>query len=175
MARAISALIAKRKRNSQMMMKTAAFSPDRKFRYALWRVWDERKPVCMFIGLNPSTADEFVDDPTIRRCESFAGSWGYGGLCMTNLFAYVSTSPRALYYAEAIGWDNDTWLSYLAAHSGIVVACWGDFSVARDRNEQVQKLIPNLYCLGTTKHGRPKHPLYLWKETKLREYRWNGT
>ncbi len=153
------------------MIKTAVFSPDRKYRYALWRIWDEQKPVCMFIGLNPSTADEYADDPTIRRCESFAGSWGYGGLCMTNLFAYVSTDPHALCGAESIGLDNDTWLTYLATYSGIVVASWGDFKVARERSEVVKKLIPNLYCLGTTKQGYPKHPLYLPKYLKPMEYK----
>ena len=57
----------------------AVFSPDRIYRYVLYRVWDEAKPRVMFIGLNPSTADESVDDPTIRRCKRFAADWGYGG------------------------------------------------------------------------------------------------
>lgn len=152
------------------MIKTAVFSFDRKYRYALWRIWNEDKPVCMFIGLNPSTANEYEDDPTIRRCESFAGSWGYGGLCMTNLFAFVSTDPNALRGNESIGLENDTWLTYLAAHSGIVVAAWGGFEVATLRQETIRKLIPNLYCLGTTRYGQPKHPLYLSKETKLRDF-----
>lgn len=149
------------------MNKLALFSTDRKYRYALWRIWDEQKPVCMFIGLNPSTADEYADDPTIRRCESFAGSWGYGGLCMANLFALVSTDPNALRGCESLDSGYDDWLVYLAARSGKVVACWGDFSVARDRGEAIRQLIPNLYCLGTTKGGQPKHPLYLSKKTGL--------
>src|SRR3546814_16904510 len=62
----------------------------------LWRIWDDTKPQCMFIMLNPSTADADLDDPTIRRCIGFAKSWGYGGLQVCNLFAYRSTEPREL-------------------------------------------------------------------------------
>ena len=149
-----------------MMMKKAVFSHDRKYRYALWRIWDDQKPACMFIGLNPSTANEVTDDPTIRRCMSFAGSWGYGGLCMANLFAYVSTAPEFIFQQpDPVGPDNNSWLIYLAAHSGMVVACWGNWKV-NGRDEKVKELSPDLYCLGTTKSGRPKHPLYLSRETK---------
>ena len=151
------------------MIGLAAFSPDRKYRYALWRIWDDRKPVCMFIGLNPSTANENTNDPTIRRCMSFAGCWGFGGLCMTNLFAYVSTNPPDLRSLDSIGPENDSWLVYLAAHSGIIVACWGHWDIF-GRSGAVMSLIPKLYCLGTTKQGRPRHPLYLSRETKPTEY-----
>jgi hypothetical protein len=150
------------------MIRTAVFSPDRKYRYALWRIWDERKPVCMFTGLNPSTAIENTDDPTIRRGVSFAGSWGYGGFCMANLFAYCSKDPDVLSAGDCIGPDNDAWLVYLAAHSDIVVACWGHWDFP-GRAETVRKLIPHLYCFGLTKQGQPKHPLYLPRGTKLRE------
>jgi len=71
----------------------AKFSACRKYRYALWRNWDESKPYAMIIGLNPSTADENKNDPTITRCINFATSWGYGGVCVTNLFAYCATVP----------------------------------------------------------------------------------
>lgn len=145
------------------VFKIAVFSHDRKYRYALWRIWDE-KPVCMFIGLNPSTANEYSDDPTIRRCESFAGGWGYGGLCMANLFAYCSAYPSDLITQDAVGSDNDDWIRYLAAYSGIVVACWGAFWMTAERAKKVMELIPELYCLGTTKSGNPKHPLYLPRE-----------
>ena len=71
----------------------AKFSACRKYRYALWRNWDGSKPYAMIIGLNPSTADENENDPTITRCINFAKSWGYGGVCVTNLFAYCATVP----------------------------------------------------------------------------------
>ena len=75
------------------MKKDAQLSTCRKYRYALWRTWDEAKPQVMIIGLNPSTADETKDDPTITRCINFAKAWGYGGVCMANLFAYRATAP----------------------------------------------------------------------------------
>ena len=68
---------------------TAEFSPDRVYRYALYRTWGRDKRRVLFVGLNPSTADESVDDPTIRRCKGFAADWGYGGLIMANLFALL--------------------------------------------------------------------------------------
>ena len=64
----------------------AEFSPDRKYRYALWRIWDKSNPLIMFIGLNPSKANELKDDPTIRRVRRFAFDWGYGGVYMINYF-----------------------------------------------------------------------------------------
>ena len=83
------------------MIKSAEFSPDKVYRYELWRIWDEALPVCMFIGLNPSTADETVDDPTIRRCINFAKEWGYGQLVMTNLFAFRATKPAEMMRARS--------------------------------------------------------------------------
>lgn len=97
------------------MKKYATLSEDRKYRYTLTRIWDETKPKVMFIGLNPSTADETKDDPTIIRCINFAKSWGYGGLEMTNLFAFRATNPKVMKNEkEPIGKDNDTWLKKLA-------------------------------------------------------------
>ena len=80
----------------QPQNKTATFSECRKYRYTLWRRWDGlfASGYAMFIGLNPSTADETNDDPTIRRCIGYARDWGYGGLCMTNLFAFRATLPK---------------------------------------------------------------------------------
>ena len=155
------------------MIKTAVFSPDRKYRYALWRIWDERKPVCMFIGLNPSTADEYNDDPTIRRCFGFAAGWGYGGFCMTNIYAYCSANPDVLQQVPNPAGlpENDDWLRYLAAYSGIVVACWSNYCYRHKRADEVAKLLQKLYCLGTTRVGQPRHPLYLPKGTKLQAFK----
>lgn len=73
---------------------SARFSPDRVYRYDLVRDWDTRQQVVAFIGLNPSTADESEDDPTIRRCIRYARDWGYGGIVMLNAFAFRATDPR---------------------------------------------------------------------------------
>lgn len=81
----------------------------------------------MFIGLNPSTAGDVEDDPTIRRCIQFAKDWGYGALCMTNLFAFRATDPAVMKsYSEPIGSDTDAVLAELAKNAGVVVAAWGN-------------------------------------------------
>jgi hypothetical protein len=146
--------------------KSADFSPCRKYRYTLWRWWDENKPYAMFICLNPSTADETKDDPTIRRCINFAKSWGYGGLCVTNLFALRATDPRVMLASfEPIGIDNDKWIQELAKKAGIIIAAWGTYGNYLNRDKQIIEKINNLNCLEKTKHGHPKHPLYIKADT----------
>ena len=92
------------------MERGAKFSLDRVYRYRLWRFWDKRKGIVLFIGLNPSTADEKVNDPTIRRCIGYAMDWGYGGMLMGNIFAYRNTYPETLKICgvDPIGIENDT-------------------------------------------------------------------
>jgi hypothetical protein len=144
------------------MKRSAHFSPCRKYRYVLRRVWDLHKPIVMFVGLNPSTADEYADDATIRRCIGFAQTWGYGSLVMANLFAYRSTDPNVLSsVADPIGPRNDWWLSRLHREVNIAVVAWGIHGTLFDRQDDVLKILPAAHCLGLTKHGHPKHPLYL--------------
>lgn len=148
------------------MKRETIFSPDRVYRYTLWREWDEllNQSYCMFIGLNPSTADEVNDDPTIRRCIQFAKDWGYGAMCMTNAFAFRETNPKLMMKHPApVGPDNDLWLSKIAQDAGVVVAAWGCDGAHKERDKQVRALIPQLKCLKTTKGGHPNHPLYLPK------------
>ena len=155
----------------QFAINNASFSPDRKYRYALWRIWDNL-PKIMFVGLNPSTANETMNDPTIRRCISFAKDWGYGGIYMCNLFAYISTDPKAVIaQPDPIGPDNDRVLKLINKNCKVTVAAWGAFSIAHQRSKEVFELLPPLMCLGITKNGYPKHPLYLSKNTQLQEYR----
>ena len=140
----------------------AVFSPCRTYRYALSRVWAADKPYALFIGLNPSTADETLDDPTIRRCIDFAKRWGYGGLVMANLFAYRATDPAVMKRAaEPVGELNDPWLIALAAQAGVVIAAWGEHGAFGQRSAQVCQLIPQLHYLQLNKSGEPRHPLYL--------------
>lgn len=144
------------------MKKTARLSDCRTYRYELWRTWDESKPYAMFIGLNPSTADETEDDPTIRRCINFAKSWGYGGLCMANLFAYRATQPEDMKKAsDPIGDKNDETLILLAQNAGVIVGAWGNDGVFLSRSEDVRALIPEINVLKVNKSGEPAHPLYL--------------
>jgi hypothetical protein len=141
--------------------KGAKFSDCRNYRYALWRIWDDSKPFVMFIGLNPSTANEDADDPTIRRVKSFAKAWGYGGVYMMNLFAIVSSKPEVLKTcADAIG-DNDTWLSDIAQKCSQVVFAWGNFKEATERSKVVAANFPEAKALEINKSGTPKHPLYV--------------
>jgi hypothetical protein len=140
---------------------TAKLSGCRNYRYALWRTWDSSKPFVMFVGLNPSTADEMSDDPTLTRCINFAKSWGYGGVCMANLFAFRATEPSDMKASDdPIGTENNTWLKKLAKDAALVVAAWGNDGSYLERSEQVKKLLPNLYCLKLNKSGEPAHPLY---------------
>jgi hypothetical protein len=143
----------------------ATFSDCRNYRYALWRIWDYDKPRIMFIGLNPSTADETQNDPTIRRVIGFAKDWGYGGIYMCNLFAIVSTDPAILKMCtDPIG-DNDHHLLKYADLSKDILFGWGNFKEAVDRVKYVSGLFPNALCLGKNQNGTPKHPLYIAAKT----------
>jgi hypothetical protein len=134
------------------------------YRYELWRSWMGGNGYAMFIGLNPSTADETEDDPTIRRCAAFAKAWGYSSLCMANLFAFRATQPEAMKVVlDPVGPDNDDHLQRCAEKAGVVVAAWGTHGVHRGRNAQVRKMLPVLHALRLTKDGHPGHPLYLPK------------
>jgi hypothetical protein len=140
---------------------SAVLSSCRTWRYALERRWGSG-PFVMFIGLNPSTADETVDDPTIRRCIRFGKDWRMGGLLMTNLFAYRATDPAELSRAEdPIGPDADVWLTTCSMRSALVVAAWGAHPFALRRVADVLAVVGNVYALGLTKDGHPRHPLYM--------------
>ena len=141
--------------------RTARLSLCRTYRYELWRRWGDG-PFCMFIGLNPSTADETADDPTIRRCVGFAKAWGFSALCMTNLFAFRATEPQDMKKAlDPIGPDNDRTVEALAEQAGVVVAAWGADGVFLKRDVYAKLFVDRLHYLRLTKHGHPGHPLYL--------------
>jgi len=146
------------------MQNGATFSPDRLYRYDLWRTWIGGEGYAMFVGLNPSTADETQDDPTIRRCIAFAKAWGYAGLCMTNLFAFRAKDPEEMKRApDPVGVDNDPTLWDRAGDAGVVVAAWGVHGAYRARDQWVRAMLPRLHMLRLTKEGHPGHPLYLPK------------
>jgi hypothetical protein len=132
-----------------------------------------------FIGLNPSTATEEVDDPTVRRCKDFARRWGFSGMIMTNAFALRSTDPKALYEAKSLfpEWlRNDEYLRYWALHNRVdrIVCCWGNHGAYLGRGKAIVDMMATLnvplHCFGLTQQGQPKHPLYLAKATKLEEF-----
>jgi len=142
--------------------KKAIISKDKIYRYKLSRTWDSTKPTILFIGLNPSIADENIDDQTITRCINFAKDWGYGTLLMANLFAFRSTYPKDIYLIDdPIGKDNDNdhYLLECVTQSDLIVACWGNNGTYMNREKVITELVPNLYCLQKNKNGTPHHPL----------------
>ncbi len=157
------------------MDKGAIFSKTRKYRYVLWRVWHPLQARVMFIGLNPSTADETTDDQTIRRCVNFAKDWGFGGVYMLNLFAFRATQPADMKAANhPSGVPNEGHLTRFAASSDLIVAAWGangDHMRANDRVTALLTCNHSLFCLGRTNDGHPKHPSRLAKVTPLVLYR----
>lgn len=134
----------------------------------------------MFIGLNPSTADATKDDPTIRRCKRFASDWGYRWLLMTNVFAIRATDPNDMKAAEmpwsAFGeeFGNNHWLREGARDAGIVVAAWGVNAewLRGDINTKAVLAGVQFKCLGVTKSGFPRHPLYVKSSTVPVDYLW---
>lgn len=144
------------------VVRGATFSRCGAYRYALRRAWDASRPPALFVGLNPSTADAERDDPTIRRCIRFARDWGYGGVLVGNLFAFRATRPVDLKAAAApVGRANDRWLRALAGEAAIVVVAWGNDGRHRGRDRAVLDLLGAVHCLGTTRSGAPRHPLYV--------------
>ena len=157
--------------NGLLVNKNAIFSDCRKYRYALSRTWNGKKKTILFIGLNPSTANEKIDDPTIRRCINYAQNWGYGSLLMVNLFAYRATLPSELKNVKnPIGNDNDLHIIELSKKADIAVAAWGNEGTLLNRDKEVKKILPNLMCLKINKSGQPSHPLYQKKDLKLIKY-----
>ena len=154
------------------MEKSAILSADRKYRYVLTRIWDEAKPTVVFIGLNPSTADEETDDPTIRKCIGYAKRWGYGKLIMVNLFAFRSTDPSMLKRVEdPVGPDNGSYIQKCVSESNLVIACWGNHGKLLNRDKVLMGSLPNLVCLKRNKNGTPHHPLYLSKDITPMPYK----
>ena len=149
----------------------AVFSPCRRYRYVLWRQWSGSGGYALVVGLNPSTADEQLDDPTVRRCIAFARDWGFGGLCLANLFAFCATSPAVLIRAtDPLGPDNDQWLQTCSAGAGLIVAAWGRRGGWRGRDQAVRRLLPRLHVLGLGKTASPLHPLYLPRSCRPRPW-----
>ena len=147
----------------------ALLSKDKKYRYSLKRIWDNDKPKVLFIMLNPSLADDYQDDPTIRRLIKFAKLYGYGGFYVGNLFSYITPYPSELL-------DKDLMFSKKNIHeikkmTGLikdVVYGWGN---SFEEPEWLKQIISNPKCFGKNKNKTPKHPLYLSYNHKLVNYR----
>jgi hypothetical protein len=178
--------------DSLYIRKHADLSPCGTYRYSLEREWrgthdpknwewfdrdyGQPKP-CVFIMLNPSTADAEKDDPTIRRCVSFAKRWNYEALTVLNLFAFRATDPRALlalsHNNSPEGSDNQRIIQMAIEHAGKIVCAWGAHGGHLGQDETVLGWIGDRprYALGLTKEGHPRHPLYVRADTELVRFR----
>lgn len=155
----------------------ARYSPCRKYRYLLVRKGIGDGGICVFLMLNPSTADAFKNDPTVRRCVGFAQKWGFGTLIVTNIFAYRSTDPAGmLAVKDPVGALNDDAILWATSHAKMVVAAWGTHGSLLGRGNAVTRLLRNqgtkIHHLGLTKGGFPKHPLYVAGDTKPESGDW---
>lgn len=164
--------------------RAAWFSECGIYRYALLRCIDlgmdgldgKQDRTVNFIMLNPSTADDRIDDPTIRRCIGFARRWGYGELMVTNLFAFRATDPDNLkrWASDPVGPENDEYIRKIAEAADLVIAAWGSHGEYRRRDEEVRRIVRSVgkqeHCLALTMTGQPKHPLYLPKTAEPTPY-----
>lgn len=161
----------------QVLNAGADFSEDRQYRYALWRIWDETKPLVMFIGLNPSTANETENDPTIRSVERISRANGYGGFYMMNCWAYIATEPTLLKINPMSEEWNNNMLTVIASKCQDVVFAWGSFAIVgeKGRDKELAEMFPNAKALFINKNGSPKHPLYCKSDTKLVDWKAGST
>ncbi|WP_116364391.1 DUF1643 domain-containing protein [Parahaliea mediterranea] len=157
---------------------SALISDCGKYRYWLRRPARIEHPTtgpALFVMLNPSTADAELDDPTIRRCRGFADSWDCAGIVVANLYAYRATKPTELWRTTGpIGPDNDDWLYRLLQEHGEAVCAWGanaEPERAAQFMDYAAEVGARLWCLGTTKTGAPRHPLYVRADQPLVEFR----
>jgi hypothetical protein len=147
----------------------ALVSEDGRYRYRLWRLWDDLRPVMVWVMLNPSTADADVDDPTIRKCMGFAKAYHFGGIIVVNLFAWRAADPKELpKVPDPVGPENDEHILWActAPLMLVVVAGWGSMKFAAKRAARVKVLIQggarrDIKCFRKSANGTPWHPLYL--------------
>lgn len=154
------------------LSQSAVISTDGQYRYFLSRQWQGAGKSIAFIGLNPSTADDKLDDPTIRRCVGFAKSWGGARLWMVNLFAYRATKPQVLStILDPVGEENDRWLDYVISAADMTVAAWGNYGELNNRSAAiVARHSARLLALSMTKSGMPGHPLYLKRDLSPKSF-----
>lgn len=147
----------------------AVYSPCERYRYLLTRVWNPAGPKALFVMLNPSTATEYQNDPTVERCERRARALGFGAFRVTNIFAYRATDPKVMRaQADPVGPANDAAIRDSAPWADRIICAWGSHGAHLDRGRRVEALLREtgrpLWHLGLTQAGQPKHPLYIGYE-----------
>ena len=166
-------------------MNAAHFSECNRYRYWLQRdispPVDRERTRCLWVMLNPSTADCTVNDPTIGRCMDFTSQWRFDDMEVVNLFAYRDTNPKMLLLPKikpiAVGPDNNTWIYRRAALADLIICAWGAHKLCRERAADVVVMLRSVAqphtivgCIGKTRDGYPKHPLYVPGNTKLENF-----
>ncbi len=144
----------------------AEYSDCERYRYTLTRCWDETGPAALFVMLNPSTATEAQNDPTVERCERRARALGFGAFRVCNIFAFRATDPRVMRAApDPVGPDNDAAIAAAARWADRIICAWGTHGAHLNRGPGVEALLratgQPLFHLGLSKHGHPRHPLYI--------------
>ncbi len=155
----------------------ATYSDCERYRYALTRVWDLSAPKVLFVMLNPSKATEVQNDPTVERCERRARVLGFGGFRVVNIFGLRETQPQLMRQAaDPVGADNDAQLLAGCDWADQIICGWGTHGEHLDRGPEVAKMLLDrghqLYHLGLSKAGHPKHPLYIAYATQ--PMMWSG-
>lgn len=156
-----------RTHKTSTLHRLAIYSDCERYRYLLEIVWNPGGNLLQVIGLNPSTATEKQDDPTVTRCRNYAARWGYGGLLMTNLFGFRATNPEVMKsFGEPVGGDNFKTVLDQADRAGKILVAWGNHGTHKGMSKAMTRLLETdhadkVFCLQINeKTGEPKHPLY---------------
>lgn len=150
----------------------AQFDQTGAYRYSLERLWESGQGCLAIVMLNPSQADQAMDDPTLRRCIGLTQAWGFHQLEVVNLFAYRTPHVRQLKQVKApVGAENDRYLLVAAERADQILLAWGNSGSWLGRDREVLTLL-NAYrskfcCLGHNRTGHPRHPLYVPREALL--------
>jgi hypothetical protein len=144
----------------------ASFSTCEKYRFSLWRIWNEGLPKAMCIGLNPSTANADKDDPTINNLKRALSKLGFGGFVMVNCFPIISSKPdilKGIDINDPENTDNHYFISDLAEECQEVIFAWGNFDIVSEKgiDKRWEAMFANAKCFGKNKNGTPCHPLAL--------------
>jgi hypothetical protein len=145
---------------------SAVYSPCLRYRYLLTRTWQAGGARILFVLLNPSTATEVQNDPTVERCERRARALGAGGFRVANIFAFRATDPRAMRaQADPVGPGNDAAIADSALWADRILCAWGTHGAHLGRGARVEAMLRAtgrpLWHLGLTRDGMPRHPLYI--------------
>ncbi len=159
-----------KKANIDGVKSIAKYSDCEKYRYILTRTWNDKEKRVMFIGLNPSTANEIKNDPTVTRMINFSKKWGFGSITVCNLFAFRSTFPKYMKEEkDPIGIQNDELIKKELNNVELVVVAWGNHGKHKDRSAEVSKYLKEFHHFGFTKQNEPRHVLYLRSDANLKK------